>query len=89
MEKEDDLPSSDHLQGYPGRSFGRTARAQALAECNRAFAKRPTALHRVARAKVYLALGQLEAAKEDLRLAVQAAPRFTEAQDLLKKLEAQ
>jgi tetratricopeptide (TPR) repeat protein len=66
-----------------------TARAQALAECNRAFAKRPTALHRVARAKVYLALGQLEAAKEDLRLAVQAAPRFTEAQDLLKKLEAQ
>lgn len=66
-----------------------SARAQALAECNRAFAKRPTPLHRVARAKVYVALGQLEAAKEDLRLAVQAASRFTEAQDLLKKLEAQ
>lgn len=31
-----------------------TARAQALTECNRAFAKRPTPLHRVVRAKVYL-----------------------------------
>jgi len=66
-----------------------TARAQALAEADRAFAKRPTALHRVARAKVYQALGQLEAAKQDLRLAVQTAPRFTDAQVLLKKLEAQ
>jgi tetratricopeptide (TPR) repeat protein len=65
------------------------ARTYALEEANRALAKRPTALHRVARAKVYQALGQLEAAKQDLRLAVQAAPRFTEAQDLLKKLEAQ
>jgi len=65
------------------------AHALALAEANRAFAKRPTALHRVARAKVYQAMGQLEAAKEDLRLAVEKAPRFTEAQDLLKKLEAQ
>ncbi|GJL57121.1 MAG: hypothetical protein NPIRA02_42530 [Nitrospirales bacterium] len=74
-------------------ALGRTAamnnaRVQALAEANRAFAKRPTALHRVARAKVYQALGQLEAAKHDLRRAVQAAPRFTEAQDLLKRLEA-
>ena len=66
-----------------------TARAHALAEANRAFAKRPTALHRVVRAKVYQALGQLEAAKQDLRLAVQTAPHLTDAQDLLKKLEAQ
>ena len=65
------------------------ARSEALAEANRALAKRPTALHRVARAKVYQALGQLEAAKQDLRLAVEKAPRFTQAQDLLKKLEAQ
>ena len=64
-----------------------TARTQALSEANRAFAKRPTALHRVARAKVYQALGQIEAAKQDLRLAIQTAPRFTEAQDLLNKLE--
>ena len=66
-----------------------TARTQALTEANRAFAKRPTALHRVARAKVYQALGQIEAAKQDLRLAVAKAPRYTEAQDILKKLEAQ
>ena len=66
-----------------------TARTQALAEANRAFAKRPTALHGMARAKVYQALGQLEAAKQDLRLAVQIAPRFTDAHELLKKLEVQ
>lgn len=65
------------------------ARHLALTEANKAFAKRPTALHRVARAKVYQALGQLEAAKQDLRVAVETAPRFTEAQDLLKTLEAQ
>ncbi len=65
------------------------AHSQALAEANRALAKRPTALHLVARAKVYQAQGQLEAAKQDLRLAVDKAPQFTEAQDLLKKLEAQ
>ncbi len=68
---------------------GAQARAYALDEANQAFAKRPTALHRVARAKVYQALGDLEAAKQDLRLAVETAPRFTEAYDLLKKLEAQ
>lgn len=66
-----------------------SARTHALAEANRAFSKRPTALHRVARAKVYQGLGQLEAAKQDLRLAVQTAPRFTDAQNLLKRLEAQ
>ncbi len=65
------------------------ARTQALAEANRALAKRPTALHRVARAKVYQALGNLEAAKQDLQMAVKAAPRFAEARDLLKKLEVQ
>ena len=66
-----------------------TARAHALAECNRVLANRPTALNLLARAKVYQALGQLEAAKQDLRLAVETAPSFTDAQDLLKKLEAQ
>ena len=65
------------------------AQAYALDEANQAFAKRPTALHRMARAKVYQALGNLEAAKQDLRLAVKTAPHFTQASDLLKKLETQ
>lgn len=65
------------------------ARTQALEEANRAFAKRPTAIHLMARAKVYQALGQLEAAKQDLRLTVKTAPQLTEAHELLKKLEAQ
>jgi tetratricopeptide (TPR) repeat protein len=66
-----------------------TARSHALAECNRVLANRPTALNLLARAKVYQALGQLEAAKQDLRLAVETAPHFIDAHDLLKKLEAQ
>ena len=65
------------------------AYAHALAEANRVLAKRPTALKRLARAKVYQAMGQLEAAKKDLRLVMQTAPRLTEADMLLKKLEAQ
>ena len=66
-----------------------SARTHALAEANRILAKRPNALKRLARAKVYQALGQLEAAKQDLRLVMQNAPRLTEADTLLKKLEAQ
>jgi len=66
-----------------------SARTHALAEANRILAKRPNALKRLARAKVYQALGQLEAAKQDLRLVMQTAPRLTEADTLLKKLEAQ
>ena len=65
------------------------AYAQALAEANRILAKRPTALKRLTRAKVYHAMGQLDAAKQDLRLVMQAAPHLTEAETLLKKLEAQ
>jgi tetratricopeptide (TPR) repeat protein len=65
------------------------AYAQALAEANRILAKRPTALKRLTRAKVYHAMGQLDAAKQDLRLVIQAAPNLTEAETLLKKLEAQ
>lgn len=64
------------------------ARLQALAEATHVLTKRPTALHRIARAKVYQALGQLEAAKQDLRVAMQIAPNFANAHDLLRKLEA-
>ncbi len=65
------------------------ARNNALAEANRMLSKRATALNQVARAKVYQAMGQLEMAKQDLRLALQKSPRFTEARDLLMRLESQ
>ena len=64
-----------------------SAHQEALAEANRVLGKRVTATHLVARAKVYLAMGQLEKGKHELRLAVQRAPRFAEARDMLKKLE--
>jgi len=65
------------------------AHVLALAEANRVLAKRPSALKRLARAKVYQAMGQLEAAKQDLRLVMEAAPSLTEPDILLKKLESQ
>jgi tetratricopeptide (TPR) repeat protein len=63
------------------------AREQALAEVNQTMTKRVTAIHRLYRAKVYLALGRVEEAKDDLRLAIQMAPNFAGAKDLLRKLE--
>jgi tetratricopeptide (TPR) repeat protein len=67
----------------------RIAHEKALSEANRVLEKRSTAVQLLARAKVYEAMGRKEDAKRDLRLAVKKAPRFDEADDLLKKLEKQ
>jgi len=67
----------------------RLAYEQALTDANRVLAKRPTALQLLARAEIYQAMGRMEDAKRDLRAAIQKAPSFTEANDLLKKLENQ
>ncbi len=63
------------------------AREQALAAVNQTMKKRVTAMHRFSRAKVYVALGRLKEAKDDLRLAIKMAPNFTGTRDLLGKLE--
>jgi tetratricopeptide (TPR) repeat protein len=65
-----------------------SAHEQALAESNLVLGKRVTAIHLVTRAKVYIAMGRLQQAKHELQMAVQRAPRFSEASELLKKLEA-
>jgi tetratricopeptide (TPR) repeat protein len=67
----------------------RLAYEQALSDANRVLAKRSTALQLLARAEIYQAMGRTEEAKRDLRTAIQKAPSFTEANDLLKKLENQ
>ncbi|MEO8326621.1 MAG: tetratricopeptide repeat protein [Nitrospirota bacterium] len=61
---------------------------QALSEANRVLGKRPTAMQLLARAEVYHAMGRMDEAKRDLRVAVQKAPHFAEANDLLRKLES-
>jgi tetratricopeptide (TPR) repeat protein len=61
---------------------------EALSEANRVLAKRQTALQLLARAQVYLAMGRIEEAKHDLRVAIQKAPHFSEADTLLKKVES-
>ena len=66
-----------------------SAHEQALAESNRVLGKRMTASHLLTRAKVYIAMGRVQEAKHELQLATQKAPRFSEASELLKQLEAE
>ena len=66
----------------------RLAYEQALSEANRVLGKRPTAMQLLARAEVYQAMGRMEEAKQDLRVAIQKTPHFAEADDLLRKLES-
>ena len=42
----------------------------------------------LARAEVYQAMGRMEEAKNDLRVAIQKTPHFAEADDLLRTLES-
>lgn len=73
------------LMGQPTAT--RLAKEKALSEANRVLGKRSTAMQLLARARVYHSMGREEEAKRDLRAAIQKSPRFTEANDLLKKLE--
>ncbi len=81
------LLQGDVLMGMGKPIAALAAREKALAEVNHAMSQRLTAIHRFSRAKVYVALGRLDAAKQDLQLAIQVAPNFTESRDLLKQLE--
>jgi tetratricopeptide (TPR) repeat protein len=58
-------------------------RLRALATSMAAVARRDSGLHRLSRARVYLALGQVEAARDDLQWVVEHAPALTEAKALL------
>ena len=80
---------ADILTAMGQTAASKLAKEKALEEANRTLARRPTAIHLMARAKVHYAMGDQEAAKRDLRMAVNKAPRFTEASDFLQKLEAQ
>ena len=74
------------IMGQTGAA--RLAYEQALSEANRVLGKRQTAIHLLARAEVYHAMGRMEEAKRDLSEAVKKAPHFAEANDLLKKMES-
>jgi tetratricopeptide (TPR) repeat protein len=62
-------------------------RERALAEADRAVARRPTALRLVARAKVYVAMKDYPKATADLKVALRKAPTLVEAADLLKTID--
>ncbi len=67
----------------------RMAKEKALTEANRVLRKRTTALNRLLRGKVYMALGQRPDARRDLESAVQMAPNLDEARELLGILKGQ
>jgi tetratricopeptide (TPR) repeat protein len=71
--------------GRDGEALGERLRALALA--NAALARRGSANHRLARARVYLALGRPADALPDLRWVVAHAPALTEAPALLRRAE--
>lgn len=78
------------ILGHMGRpDEAKLANEQALAEANRVLGKRQTAMQLLARAQVYQAMGRIEEAKNDLRVAIQKTPHFDEANDLLRTLESQ
>ncbi|HKQ47851.1 MAG TPA: tetratricopeptide repeat protein [Phycisphaerae bacterium] len=62
-------------------------RKAALAEADRAVARRPTALRLLTRARVFVALGQPEKAATDLRAALRKAPGLVEAAELLTTIQ--
>ena len=75
----------DHM-GRPDEAS--LAYEQALAEANKVLGKRQTAMQLLARAQVYQAMGRIEEAKNDLRVAIQKTPHFAEADELLRTLES-
>ena len=72
--------------GQPDASH--LAYEQALSETSRVLAKRQTAMQLLARAEIYQAMGRMEEAKHDLRVAIQKAPHFSKAANLLNKIES-
>jgi tetratricopeptide (TPR) repeat protein len=71
--------------GHPERVRAELGRA--LAEASRLLAKRPCGIHLVSRSRVHAAMGNLAAARQDLKLALRKSPRFKEARKLLADLE--
>lgn len=62
-------------------------RERALHEADRVLNRRASGLHLISRAKALAALGRIDEACTELRLAVAKAPRFKEGLELLTKLE--
>lgn len=62
------------------------SRLDAVDEATRALAKRPSAIHMLARARANLALGRIIESKRDAESALEIAPGLTEAQVLLSEL---
>jgi tetratricopeptide (TPR) repeat protein len=76
------------------QAAGKTSEAElalnlALAEANQVIEKRATGIHLFSRAKVYVALGRIDLAREDLEDVLLKSPRFSEAREMWEQLEAQ
>ncbi|MHC4064783.1 MAG: tetratricopeptide repeat protein [Planctomycetota bacterium] len=89
VKTEQYLLRAEVLEASGQSDQARVERERALVEADRVFRKRATALHLLSRAKVNLALGNMNDAMGDLKWALKKSPRFARARRLLERLEAQ
>ena len=89
MKTEWHLRRAEILDVMGKKKDSQKAKEKALTEATRVLMKRNTALKRLARAKIYMALGRRPEARRDLELAVQMAPKFDKARELLGILKGQ
>jgi tetratricopeptide (TPR) repeat protein len=82
------LRRADVLEAAGRKAAARAERERALVEAERVLETHPSGIHLVSRAKAYIALGREDDARRDLGLALEKAPRYTEARDLLAGLAA-
>ena len=81
------LRRADVLEAAGRKDEARGDRELALAEADRALEMNATGMRLFSRAKVQLALGRFDDAKRDLSQVLEKAPGFTEAREMLAKIE--
>ena len=81
------LRKADVLEAMGRPDEARAQREAALAEADRVLGERATGIHLVSRARALLALGRPESASIDLEAALAKSPQFTEARELLARIQ--
>jgi tetratricopeptide (TPR) repeat protein len=81
------LRRAEVLEAAGRTSEARTEREQALLEANRALERNANGIRLYSRAKVQVALGRIDDAKNDLTQVLEKSPGFAEARELLAQLE--
>jgi tetratricopeptide (TPR) repeat protein len=82
------LRRADVLQAAGRRNDAHADREKALAEANRVLEQNANGIRLFSRAKVQVALGRIDDAKQDLAQVLEKSPGFAEAREMLATLDA-